>query len=230
APDQGVPSISEDHAAPAEVAEDLLEQPFLVLVGGWRGTADEVENLAVLDPVLGNALDHARTREVDRNNPPVHLLRGQEGHLLGRAGDVIEGVARSNGACRRRRAQHHPDLLLGHARLDLLQLGWLEVVTVLRNNRAGTACCNEPRKHHSARETGGATCRLMHPPWYQGNRLAMFASRHPRRRQFLLWESVCDSACPRLSGGTARCNVERRVMQRGHFRSQTDETPSCSLG
>ena len=174
-----VPSIPEDHAAPAEVAEDLFEQPFLVIRGGWRRTADEVKNLAVLEPILGHAFDRAGTREVDGYDPPVHLLGRQESDLLRRAGDVIECVARSNGARGRGRAQDHPHLLLGHPRLYLLQVGWLEVVTVLGDDRARAASCNEPCKRQSAHDTRGATCRLMHPPWYQGNRSAMFTSRHP---------------------------------------------------
>ena len=61
---RGVPptasaSVAEQRAALAEVAEDLLEQAILVVIRRRRGAADEVEHLAVLDAVLGDALHHA---------------------------------------------------------------------------------------------------------------------------------------------------------------------------
>src|SRR5690606_19817239 len=136
----GPDSASENIGALAEVAEDLLEQTILVRVGGRRSAADEVEHLAVLQTVLGNPFDGTGAREVDRDDAPVHLLGRQKRDLLGRARDVVEGIARPDGARRGRRAEHHPDLLLSHARLDLLQVRWLEGMPVLRDDGCGAAC------------------------------------------------------------------------------------------
>src|SRR5690606_28125946 len=88
------PLLAEDRAAPAKVAEELFQQAFILGIGAWRCTADEVENLAVLKAVLSNALHHARLVEIDRDDAAVDLLRLEEGDLLGSAGDVIEGVTR----------------------------------------------------------------------------------------------------------------------------------------
>src|SRR5438105_7449345 len=66
--------------------------------GGRRGAADEVEHLAVLEPVVGQPLNPALLVEVDRDHPLVGDGLVHEGELLlGALGDVIEHLAADGG-------------------------------------------------------------------------------------------------------------------------------------
>ena len=70
---------------------------------------------------MGDLLHRLAFVEIDRDHLPVDLFRLEEGHRLGRGGDVIIGIA-TNSARRIRRAEHGSDLLLGHAGLNLVEV------------------------------------------------------------------------------------------------------------
>src|ERR1700722_20397640 len=74
----------------AEQLEQRREVAEL-LARGLRGAADEVEDLAVLQPVIGEALHLAILVEIDRDDTLVdHLLIHEGDRAFGALRDVIE--------------------------------------------------------------------------------------------------------------------------------------------
>src|ERR1700758_2942321 len=62
--------------------------------GGRGGAADEVEQLAVLEAVIGEPLDSAVLVEINRNHPLVHdLLRHEGDRPLGALRNVVKYLA-----------------------------------------------------------------------------------------------------------------------------------------
>src|SRR6266850_6892207 len=84
---------SQRSAARPEDAEHEAEHALL-LPARRRGAADIVEDLAVLDAVIGQPLDPAAAVEIDRDDAAVDFLLRQERGLLGPLRDVIEDLAR----------------------------------------------------------------------------------------------------------------------------------------
>src|SRR5262249_38725241 len=103
-------------------AEDLehVGEVIEFLAGGRRGAADEVENLAVLQAVIGEALDAPFLVEIDGDNPLVGDPLRHEGGLFAALGNIVEHLA-AHGGDRRGRAEHDQYLLLGGAERDLLE-------------------------------------------------------------------------------------------------------------
>src|SRR5581483_675524 len=88
---------------------------------GRRRAAHVIEQLAVLEAVVGDALDLAVLVEIDRDNALVDRGVWHEGGgALSALRDVVEGLA-ADGGDRRRRAEHDQYLLLRGAERDLLQ-------------------------------------------------------------------------------------------------------------
>ncbi len=77
---------------------------------------DVVEHLAVLQPVLGDAIDRAERVEIDRQHLAVLLDRLEERRLPLRAGNVVVGAPGPDRRRRGRRAERRPHLVLAHAR------------------------------------------------------------------------------------------------------------------
>ena len=90
-----------------------------------------VDDLAVLHAVVGDPLDRAARREINRDDLAVLLLGQEEGGLGLRAGDVIVGLTVADDGGGRGRAQVHAHLLLAHARCDLLEVAVVELGAVL---------------------------------------------------------------------------------------------------
>src|SRR5262245_61470351 len=98
---------------------------------GRRLTAYEVEDLAVLDAVIGEPLDPSILVEVDRDDTLIDGLLQHEGdRSLGALGDVIESLA-AHGRNRRGRAQQDQHLLLAGADRDLLERAFRNDVALL---------------------------------------------------------------------------------------------------
>src|SRR5436305_10374068 len=140
---------------------DQLEQRREVaefLAGGWRGAADEVENLAVLQAVIGEPDHLAVLVEIDRDHPLVDQLLVHEHHLaLGALRNVIKDFAiqRGNG---RWRAHHDQHLVLAGADRDLLQCAGRQDVTLLELLAGATAENRaEDRAYQSERRKGAKT-------------------------------------------------------------------------
>src|SRR5215470_16039214 len=86
-----------------------------------RGAADEVEDLAVLDAVIGEPLHTAVLVEIDRDHALIDGLLLQEcNRSLGALGDVVEGLA-ADGRHRRWRTKQDQHLFLAGADRDLLE-------------------------------------------------------------------------------------------------------------
>ncbi len=113
-------SLILEHAAIGEIAEDLLDHAD-ILAACRRLALVVVDDDAVLQAVMGDLLDGLTFVEIDRDDLPVDLFRLEEGHRLGRGGDVIIGVA-ADRARRVRRTEHGRDLLLRHAGLNLVEV------------------------------------------------------------------------------------------------------------
>lgn len=77
-----------------------------------RGAADEVENLAVLKPVIGEAGDPAILIEIDCDDPLLdHLLRHEGRSFFRTLGNVVEGLT-AHGRDRRGCTEDDQHLLL----------------------------------------------------------------------------------------------------------------------
>src|SRR6202140_1730352 len=113
-----------DGRAKRLVEAEQLEQRRQVaelLAGGCRSAADEVEDLAVLQPVIGEPLDLAVAVEIDRDPPLVdHLLVHERDRALGALRDVVKYFA-VEGRDRRRRSHHDQHLILARPDRDLFQ-------------------------------------------------------------------------------------------------------------
>src|SRR6267142_6370701 len=111
-----------------------------------RGTADEVEYLAVLQAVIGEPLHLAVLVEIDRDDPLVDdLLVHERNHALGALRNVVENLA-VEGCDRGRRSHHDQNLILARAHRDLLQRACWQDVALLEL-LAGAAA--EYRAHQS---------------------------------------------------------------------------------
>src|SRR5215467_6477494 len=83
------PRLHRLEAAEIEEARQIID----LASARRRGAADEVEDLAVLDAVIGEPLDPAVLVEIDRDHALIDGLLGQEGDRpLGALGDVVEGL------------------------------------------------------------------------------------------------------------------------------------------
>src|SRR5215469_15842153 len=77
----------------ANIAEQLFQEPLITAIA-WRFALDEIEHLAVLQPVIGDLLDALFIIEIDRHNPPVGYMRCHERHrLVRRGGDIVIGTS-----------------------------------------------------------------------------------------------------------------------------------------
>src|SRR5205085_11814208 len=95
-----------------------------------RPAADVIEDLAVLQAVIRDALDAAVLVEVDRDHALVDHLFGHERGLLGARGDVIEHLA-ADGRDRGRRAERNQHLLLRGAERNLFERALGEHIAAL---------------------------------------------------------------------------------------------------
>src|SRR4051794_11631967 len=129
------PDGQADGLAQALVEAQQLEQRRQVaefLPGRRRGAADEIEDLAVLQPVVGEALHLALLVEVDRDHPLIdHLLVHESDRTLGTLRDVIEHLAVERGD--RRRGPHNDQhLVLARPDRNLLKRAGREDVSLLK--------------------------------------------------------------------------------------------------
>ena len=122
-------------AAPASEQFEVLEhvaQVAQLLAAGRRGLRQEVENLAVLQAVIGQPLDPAILVEIDRDHALIDHRMRHEGRLaLGLLRDVIERLA-IDGGDGGGRAEHDQHLLLAGADRDLLERAFRQHVTALQ--------------------------------------------------------------------------------------------------
>ena len=137
--------------------EDVAEVVQLS-AAGWRGPADEVENLAVLERVVGKPLDAAVLVEIDGDHALARDFGIHERDaLLGALGDVIERLAADGcdgGGC----SEHDQHLLLARANRDLLERALLIDVAPLVNLReiVGSAAGQRKRQRNGQQPRGGA--------------------------------------------------------------------------
>src|ERR1700747_232359 len=98
--------------------------------GRRRGARYEIDELAVLHAVIGDALDLFVLGEIDREDSLVGNLRVHE--LQAAISDLVNLIpgAATDGGCRRRRPQRDQDLLRGSSDLDLFSRFRIELVTV----------------------------------------------------------------------------------------------------
>src|SRR5262249_15632872 len=104
-------------------AEQLEEAREIIDLAPARRcrAAYEVEDLAVLDAVIGEPLHAAVLVEIDRDHALIDGLLHHEGDgALGALGDVVERLA-ADGRDSRGRAQQDQHLLLAGADRDLLE-------------------------------------------------------------------------------------------------------------
>src|SRR3569833_4066502 len=101
APDIEIPALPLTRrpgmTASSSVEAQQLEQRRQIaalLAGGRRGAADEVEDLAVLQAVIGKPAHLAVLVEIDRDHALVdHLLVHESNRALGTLRDVVEHLA-----------------------------------------------------------------------------------------------------------------------------------------
>src|SRR6185295_9542350 len=100
--------------------------------GGRRGAADEVEDLSVLQAIVGEPLDPALAVEIDRDHALVdHVLVQEIGAALGALGDVVERLA-AYGRNRRGRAEHDQHLFLARSDRQLLERAlWHDIAALI---------------------------------------------------------------------------------------------------
>src|SRR6201987_3816570 len=121
------------HLRPLVEAQQLEQrlQVAQLLAGGRGGAADEVEDLAVLQAVIGKPADLAVLVEIDRDHALVANLLVHEGdRTLGALRDVVEDFAvegGDGGGC----AHHDQGLVLARADRDLLQRAGRQDVALL---------------------------------------------------------------------------------------------------
>src|SRR6266851_338288 len=97
-----------------------------------RGAADEVEYLAVLQPVIGEPLHLAVPVKIDRDHPLVHdLLVHERDRALGALRDVIEDFA-VEGRDRGWRSHHDQHLILACPDRNLLERAGGEDIALLK--------------------------------------------------------------------------------------------------
>ena len=132
-----------------QVEADVLENAAHVaqfLTARWRCLRQEIEDLAILQAVVGKPRDAPILVEVDRDDPLIdHRMRHESDGALGFLGDVVERVAvdRSN---RGRRAENDQHLLLGGADGNLFQRTLRQHVAALQSFLVKAA----GRKRHCA--------------------------------------------------------------------------------
>src|SRR5450756_1355921 len=136
------------------VEAEQLEQRGQVaefLARGRRGAADEVEDLAVLQPVIGEPLHVPVLVEIDSDDALVDDLLVHEGDFaLGALRDVIEHLA-VEGGDRRGRAHHDQHLVLAGPDRDLLEraggqdVALLELLAGAAGQRRADQCCGGDR-------------------------------------------------------------------------------------
>ncbi len=110
-----------------EAAEQVLNEALLGSAGR-RGAADEVEHLAVLQTVVGDALDLLLRREINGEHALIGDFVGREGHSpVHLLADVVPRATADGGGCRGR-AEQHEHLLGRGADLHLFQRVLVEQV------------------------------------------------------------------------------------------------------
>jgi hypothetical protein len=124
----------------AEIAEELFQQAIILAARSGGRAADVVEDLAVLHPVIRDAIDRAALIEINGDDLPVFLGWLHKAGLPHGAGDVIECAAVTERARGRRRAKAHANLLLAHARLNLHQVVLLKLSSVLGDLLGASGC------------------------------------------------------------------------------------------
>src|SRR5258708_3165793 len=121
--------------AQALVEAEQLEQRRQVahlLAGCRRGAADEVEDLAVLQAVIGEPLHLPVLVEIDRDHPLVDDLLVHERDLaFGALRNVVEHLA-VQGADGRGRSHHDQHLILARADRNLLERAGRQDVALLK--------------------------------------------------------------------------------------------------
>src|SRR5579859_6646477 len=101
------------------------------LTRGRRGATDEVENLAVSQPVIGKTPHLAVPVEIDRDHALIDNLVVHEGdRTLGALGDVIEDLAVERGD-RGWGSHHDQHLVLARADRNLFKRAWRQDVALL---------------------------------------------------------------------------------------------------
>src|SRR5438445_4987263 len=134
------------HGLEAEEIEEAREIVDLA-PAGWRLTAHEVEDLAVLDAVIGEPLDPSVLVEIDRDDALIDRLLHHEGDRpLGALGNIIEGLA-AHGRNRRGRAEQDQHLLLACTDRDLLERPFRNDVALLVGLAETARERNAERKH-----------------------------------------------------------------------------------
>src|SRR5215216_4853883 len=121
------------------------------LAGSRRGAADEVEDLAVLQPVIGEPLHLTVLVEIDRDHALVDdLLIHERDFALGALRDVIEYLA-VQGRDRRRRSHHDQHLVLAGADRNLLQRVGRQDIALLELLAGAPGECSAEQCHDRGR-------------------------------------------------------------------------------
>src|ERR1700730_16105679 len=147
--------MAPDGCRQASVEAEKLEQRRQVaelLARCRRGTADEVEYLAVLQAVIGKPLHLAVLVEIDRDDPLVDDLLVHERYwALGTLRNVIEYFA-VEGCDRGWRSHHDQHLILARADRKLLERAGRQDVALLKllAGTAGQHCAYQGDGGHGA--------------------------------------------------------------------------------
>src|SRR5262245_49697848 len=127
-----------------------------------RGAADEVEDLAVLDAVIGEPLDAAVLVEIDRDHALIDRLLPHEGDRpLGALGDIVEGLA-ADGCHGRWRAKQDQHLLLAGADRDLLERAFRNDVALLVSLAEAARERQAEREHRCERRAEAEPAEPIH--------------------------------------------------------------------
>src|ERR1700688_3261559 len=150
-----------DGRAKRVVEAQQLEQRRQVaelLAGGCRGAADEVEDLAVLQPVIGEPLHLAVLVEIDRDPPLVDDLLVHERDLaFGALRNVVEHLA-VQGGDGGGRSHHDQHLILARADRNLLERAGRQDVALLKL-LAGAPAQRRTRERNRRDGADGALAR-----------------------------------------------------------------------
>src|ERR1700730_16915734 len=140
-----------------KVDEHALEEGRLG-AGRRRGARYEIDQLAVLHAVIGDALDLFVLGEIDRKDPLVgDLWRHELYAAIGDLANVIPGVA-TDGGRRRRRPQKDQDLLRGSPGLDLFGRFRVELIPMDDLTVIAEAAAEPQRKRRRQGQFHAARC------------------------------------------------------------------------
>ena len=96
-----------------------------------RLALDVVEDFAVLHAVVRDPVDCARRVEIYGKDLAIDFRRLEERALSLGARNIVVRIAADDGGCRRGGSERHPDGICRHARLDLLEITFLEMMPML---------------------------------------------------------------------------------------------------